>query len=602
MTEPANDSCDPLTDGLMGDFLDESTDLMRRLNEGMLQIDQAVKCGESPVVTDEELLNSIFRAAHSLKGLSGMMGLQNINALTHKVENVFDAVRVGRLAVSRDVVDVSFQAIDRLDAMIDLLKGSEGGEVECQAVIDRIEQVLLTGTAGADGKSSQNRNATIAVHGSGSLTAIVDPLAGIQDDSDVPAKYLSIFIDESDMTLDTLSDVLLQGVDLAAVESMLVCCHRIKGSAASIGLRRVARLAHLMEDQLQDLRRREATPTLELVDALLKSVDAIRGYVNNLRSGVAIEDGLSDACRQMTLTSAPNQDPAAFGPGDVSQQTQENARIHFRAAIAAAPRGSAGYVGLVEFETGLALVELKARLLLEKLHRAGAVFYSAPAEDELESVQNLTQLVFGVVTDAGQDTLNAELRISGISAVELVALEPNATNDGTQTTEPGPVESLPDQTDSEPTVGDVEGPPKRADRGTGPLATAIDSRTKPAETLRVDIERLDQLMSLAGQLVITKARFSQIGQKLKRLFSVKLIANSLSDASKQAERLTHEIRDWKGNRSPERELLLANAQQIQEGLGVAQRDLGRFTEVRSLLTDLSEAVHQLDRVSDGIQA
>lgn len=137
-----NDSPEQLTDGLMGDFLDESAELMRRLNDGLLQLDVAVKSEASSIATDQELLNDIFRAAHSLKGLSGMMGMKNINALTHKIENVFDAVRCGRLDVSSSVVDVSFQAIDRLDAMIELLKGSDSGEVECEEVFARIEQVL----------------------------------------------------------------------------------------------------------------------------------------------------------------------------------------------------------------------------------------------------------------------------------------------------------------------------------------------------------------------------------------------------------------------------------------------------------------------------
>ena len=42
---------------------------------------------------DETLLNEMFRSAHSLKGLSGMLGLADINNLTHRLENVFDAAR-----------------------------------------------------------------------------------------------------------------------------------------------------------------------------------------------------------------------------------------------------------------------------------------------------------------------------------------------------------------------------------------------------------------------------------------------------------------------------------------------------------------------------
>src|SRR5262249_3940039 len=121
--------------------------------------------------------------------------------------------------------------------------------------------------------------------------------------------------------------------------------------------------------------------------------------------------------------------------------------------------------------------------------------------------------------------------------------------------------------------------------GAAPTATAADPKNKPIETLRVDIERLDQLMNLAGQLVIQKARFSQIGQKLKQVFSDKSIAGALSEAAKQAERLSNEVREWRVDAAPTRDSFYAQTQQIQEELNAAQRDLLKFSEVRSMLND-----------------
>ena len=56
-----NETTEALTEGLLGDFLDESSELMRRLNEGLFQLDRAVKAETGPVETDQELLNDIFR-------------------------------------------------------------------------------------------------------------------------------------------------------------------------------------------------------------------------------------------------------------------------------------------------------------------------------------------------------------------------------------------------------------------------------------------------------------------------------------------------------------------------------------------------------------
>ncbi|MGC3969908.1 MAG: Hpt domain-containing protein [Pirellulales bacterium] len=89
----AADVNDDFTDGLLSDFLDESTGLVGRLNENLLQLDQWTKAPRVPGERPMDLLNEMFRSAHSIKGLSGMLRLNDINVLTHKVENVFDAAR-----------------------------------------------------------------------------------------------------------------------------------------------------------------------------------------------------------------------------------------------------------------------------------------------------------------------------------------------------------------------------------------------------------------------------------------------------------------------------------------------------------------------------
>lgn len=595
-----NDTNDNLTDGLLGDFLDESADLMRRLNEGLLQLDQAVKSCVGPVVTDQELLNDIFRAAHSLKGLSGMLGFGDINALTHKVENVFDAVRDGRLNVSASVVDVSFQAVDRLDAMIEVLRSAGDTPVACGDLLGRIDDVLGDRPTPSDG-ASQDSTRSPASNVVATAADQEESLAGIHDDADVPAKYLGIFIDECDLTLDTLADVLLQDPDAGAVEALLIGCHRIKGSAASIGLRRVARLAHLMEDRLQDLRRRDESPSHEIIEALLFSTDTLRGYIGILRSGKSTSDELGSACRRMSLLEA---EPSAVAPrksvaADGRLRHDIDARL--RSAMAGLCHGRPGYYGTIQFEPQLPLVELKARLLLDKLHRCGEVFFCHPAEEEFEAVAEFTTLTFGVLSTVDDEKLKTELRVSGVDHVELNALPMQPSTD----------ESPVDDATSMITAAEGSAPPEcNASTAHAELVPTAapqqsgatnESRAKPAETLRVDIERLDQLMNLAGQLVITKARFNQIEQKLKRLFADKSAAVSLAEAVKQVDRLVDELDDRATKPTAAGAVRAGAAKQIRDELGVVQREMTKMSTVRTLLNDLAETVHQFDRVSDGIQ-
>ena len=154
---------DEFFDELLGDFLDESGQLLGRLNENLLQLDQWVRQLDDSYDAvdrprcDEQLLNEMFRSAHSLKGLSAMLGLTDISTLTHKVENVFDAARKDELAIDGDVVELIFQAIDRLENSVEVLKDPDHVGVECESVVERIGQ-LLRG-AGVERKQTSQADA-----------------------------------------------------------------------------------------------------------------------------------------------------------------------------------------------------------------------------------------------------------------------------------------------------------------------------------------------------------------------------------------------------------------------------------------------------------
>ena len=159
MSDLQENSQNELLDSLLGDFLDESDQLLTQLNERLLQLDEWVRAldDDQPQQCDPTLLNEMFRAAHSLKGLSAMLGLTDINNLTHKIENVFDAARKNELAVNGDVTELVFMGLDQLTALIDHLKEPGGEPVDCTAVVDSIRQLLQT--AGVERKQSSQADA-----------------------------------------------------------------------------------------------------------------------------------------------------------------------------------------------------------------------------------------------------------------------------------------------------------------------------------------------------------------------------------------------------------------------------------------------------------
>lgn len=100
-------------------FIDESKEHLQAINDHLLTLEK------NP--GDLTIVNEIFRSAHTLKGMSATMGYQDLSDLTHKMENVLDAVRNEQLLVDEGVLDIVFHAVDDLEAMVlDIADGGDG--------------------------------------------------------------------------------------------------------------------------------------------------------------------------------------------------------------------------------------------------------------------------------------------------------------------------------------------------------------------------------------------------------------------------------------------------------------------------------------------
>src|SRR4051794_13537906 len=111
-------------------FFEEARELLQALEAGLMDLE--ARQG------DREHLDSTFRAAHTLKGSAGMVGLRPIAEFTHKVEAVLDDIRSGRLAVTPGAITVLLRAKDHLGAA--LVEAGEGRTTEAPA--DLVEALV----------------------------------------------------------------------------------------------------------------------------------------------------------------------------------------------------------------------------------------------------------------------------------------------------------------------------------------------------------------------------------------------------------------------------------------------------------------------------
>lgn len=130
-------------------FLDESKEHLQSCNENLLALEQSPQ--------DLALVNEIFRNAHTLKGMSATMGYEDLADLTHKMENVLDAIRNEKITVNSNILDVVFESVDHLEAMIEDIANGGDGKRDVSATVAKLKR-LENGEAieaGTDGNVSE---------------------------------------------------------------------------------------------------------------------------------------------------------------------------------------------------------------------------------------------------------------------------------------------------------------------------------------------------------------------------------------------------------------------------------------------------------------
>ncbi|MBP7347558.1 MAG: Hpt domain-containing protein, partial [Butyrivibrio sp.] len=125
----------------LGVFLDEAKEHIQSLNDNIMMLE------EDP--TNEDCINEIFRAAHSMKGMAGTMGYKRMQQLTHDMEDVFSDVRGGVLKVDTNMTDTLFQCLDAVQAYVDKITETQDEGTEDNANLIKALADIRAGKGGS---------------------------------------------------------------------------------------------------------------------------------------------------------------------------------------------------------------------------------------------------------------------------------------------------------------------------------------------------------------------------------------------------------------------------------------------------------------------
>src|SRR5690625_3567748 len=114
-------------------FLDESGEHLQSVNDNLLKLEKHPQ--------DLSLVSEIFRSAHTLKGMAATMEFKDITSLTHQMENVLDKIRHNKLAVSTEVIDITFIAIECLEEMVQAISEGNDGKKDVTALVARLKHM-----------------------------------------------------------------------------------------------------------------------------------------------------------------------------------------------------------------------------------------------------------------------------------------------------------------------------------------------------------------------------------------------------------------------------------------------------------------------------
>lgn len=316
---------------LFADFIAEAKEHLETIEPNLLELEKTPD--------NLALLNDIFRPMHSLKGASGFLGLNRINRLAHKAENILDELRKGAMVVTPDIMDVILESTDALRQMIENLEDSNSeGDVETDHIIDQIDAIMAgEKTAAPTEAEPAAAPAAPEVEETPAAAAPVEEPAPVVEEQPVAAEpapeepvqiapavvapaasdngaapmtskewiaslpvlptyaltafgegHLKDFIDESCDIIASLNTGLLELEEKpkseqdALVNDLFRYFHNMKGNSGIIGYNDLNALTHEAETLLNNIRQEKITPSHDLIDLLLLVVDVMEGLVQRI--------------------------------------------------------------------------------------------------------------------------------------------------------------------------------------------------------------------------------------------------------------------------------------------------------------------------------
>jgi two-component system chemotaxis sensor kinase CheA len=445
-------------------FLDESRENLQALNQHLLALE------DNP--GERSHLDAIFRVAHTLKGMSATMGFQGIADLTHKMEELLDHLRTGKGTVDPGVLDTLFLCLDTLEA-----------QVECAA----------TGTEPADASALVDKlKAAIA----GATAATVEPAAAQPASPEPGAAAAALERPYSETEVRMVEEARRTGYNAYELLIFLMPGCLMKSLRVTLVMRALEPLGTVIR----------TVPTVAEMEADAMG-DSFRltfiSIVDDSEIRAAVMGVAEIAAATIEPVTLLGEAPAAAKLLDAMLVLSDGDR---RILAEAAKQGLHAYAIEVGLEPGTMLKSARAIMAVRQVETRGELIRILPSAEAIE------QEAFGdsfamllLSADPAADLTRMLKSVAAVASVQVQSIDPVPVPAPASVAAVAQVAAVA----ARPEAVGLPAPasPAADDRKD---ASAQVANKKAMATIRVDTEKLDELMNLMGELVISRTRLNQL--------------------------------------------------------------------------------------------
>lgn len=265
-------------------FFVEAHDHLDTIEEKILKLEDS---------RDIDLVNVIFRAIHTVKGVSSFLGLHNVDRLSHSLETVFDDIRTNKITVTEMVIDHLLAGTDLLSRLIQFYEAEAdifqtqvsfelpASDIDCELIISVLNKLH-------DQQDSEHTQSDTPVTPSSSNQHV--PREEMFSEELITPEMLHKFDSETTDLLDGVEKDILyaekQEDHSEYIENSFRAIHTIKGNAGFFWFSSIERECMNIESLLDLVRSKKKVLDHQFVSILLERIDIIRTQLTQIQQGI----------------------------------------------------------------------------------------------------------------------------------------------------------------------------------------------------------------------------------------------------------------------------------------------------------------------------